>query len=132
SLFNERTKYWDVANLEKLLNCLKLKKKNPGVNLPYLYFGTWQASYAWNVENVDLYSINYIHFGTPKFWYSVPQEHNQRFKSFTSLSFAKERMVCPEFLRHKAFLASPLVLQLVGIQLNKVIHLLGKIILTYP
>ncbi|KAI8442798.1 JmjC domain, hydroxylase-domain-containing protein, partial [Phakopsora pachyrhizi] len=132
SLFDERTEHWNVANLDNLLNRLKLKKKIPGVNSPYLYFGTWRATYAWHVEDADLYSINYIHFGAPKFWYSVPQEHNQRFESFMSSSFAKERMVCPEFLRHKAFLASPSVLQSVGIQLNKVIHLPGEIILTYP
>lgn len=44
SLFDERTKHWNVANLDNLLNRLKLKKKIPGVNTPYLYFGAWRAS----------------------------------------------------------------------------------------
>ncbi|KAA1137843.1 hypothetical protein PGTUg99_024725 [Puccinia graminis f. sp. tritici] len=132
SLFDERTKDWNVANLDNLLTRLKLKKKIPGVNTPYLYFGTWRATFAWHVEDADLYSINYIHFGAPKFWYSIPQEHNPRFKSFMSSSFAKERRTCSQFLRHKAFLASPSVLSSVGVQLNKVVHLPGEIILTYP
>jgi len=132
SLFDERTKDWNVANLDNLLNRLKLKKKIPGVNTPYLYFGTWRATFAWHVEDADLYSINYIHFGAPKFWYSIPQEHNPRFENFMSSSFAKERRTCSQFLRHKAFLASPSVLQSVGVQLNKVVHLPGEIILTYP
>ncbi|KAH9440902.1 hypothetical protein Pst134EB_029554 [Puccinia striiformis f. sp. tritici] len=132
SLFDERTKDWNVANLDNLLNRLKLRKKIPGVNTPYLYFGTWRATFAWHVEDADLYSINYIHFGAPKFWYSIPQEHNPKFESFMSSSFAKERRTCSQFLRHKAFLASPAVLQDVGVQLNKVVHLPGEIILTYP
>ncbi|KAG0145123.1 hypothetical protein CROQUDRAFT_587328 [Cronartium quercuum f. sp. fusiforme G11] len=132
SLFDERTKHWNVANLDNLLNRLKLKKKIPGVNTPYLYFGAWRATFAWHVEDADLYSINYIHFGAPKYWYSIPQEHNERFESFMASSFAKERFACPQFLRHKAFLASPAVLASCGIQLNRVVHLPGEIIITYP
>lgn len=90
------------------------------------------STFAWHVEDADLYSINYIHFGAPKFWYSIPQEHNDRFESFMASSFAKERFGCPQFLRHKAFLASPSVLSSCGIQLNRVVHLPGEIIITYP
>jgi hypothetical protein len=86
-----------VANLEDLLTRLGRHHRIPGVNTPYLYFGMWRATcehlphsrpsvrrrifaVAWHVEDADLYSINYIHFGAPKFWYSVPQEQAERFE----------------------------------------------------
>ena len=75
SLFTEDTSSWNVAHLPSALSRL-LPTSNqglPGVNTPYLYFGMWRATFAWHVEDMDLFSINYIHFGAPKFWYAIPQ-----------------------------------------------------------
>jgi hypothetical protein len=75
SLFTDETTSWNVAHLPSTLTRLlpSSDKGLPGVNTPYLYFGMWRATFAWHVEDMDLFSINYIHFGAPKFWYSVPQ-----------------------------------------------------------
>jgi hypothetical protein len=75
SLFTDETTSWNVAHLPSLLNRLLPSSSNglPGVNTPYLYFGMWRATFAWHVEDMDLFSINYIHFGAGKFWYAVPQ-----------------------------------------------------------
>ena len=78
SLFDESTTSWNVAKLENLLDVLG--QAVPGVNTAYLYLGMWKASFAWHLEDVDLYSINYIHFGAPKQWYSISQEDARRFE----------------------------------------------------
>ena len=72
SLFDDSTKSWNVARLDNLLDCLG--QKLPGVNTAYLYLGMWKSTFAWHLEDVDLYSINFIHFGAPKQWYSISQE----------------------------------------------------------
>ena len=79
SLFDDSTKEWNVAKLENLLDVLG--QKVPGVNTAYLYLGMWKASFAWHLEDVDLYSINYIHFGAPKQWYSISQADARKFEA---------------------------------------------------
>ncbi len=88
-----------MAHLPNILD--RAKRKIDGVNTPYLYFGMWAAAFAWHVEDVgvacgnetsclrssrplqmDLFSINYIHFGSPKHWYAIPNKKAERFEGF--------------------------------------------------
>jgi hypothetical protein len=78
SLFDESTTSWNVAKLENLLDCLG--KKLPGVNTAYLYLGMWKSTFSWHLEDMDLYSINYIHFGAPKQWYSISSSDKPKFE----------------------------------------------------
>ncbi|SCV67365.1 BQ2448_6011 [Microbotryum intermedium] len=133
SIFSDQTQAWNVAHLGDLLPKLAPKScQIPGVVSPYLYFGMWRATFAWHVEDADLYSINYIHFGAPKFWYSVPQEQSERFERVMEGYFQQDRTKCSQFLRHKSFLASPRVLAGSNITLNRCMQLPGEFILTYP
>ena len=93
TLFGDTDTCWNVGHLPSALSRLlpSSDKGLPGVNTPYLYFGMWRATFAWHVEDMDLFSINYIHFGAPKFWYAVPQGRasalEQTFKSSRLSSF---------------------------------------------
>ena len=54
-------------------SCLRLMSIDiPGVTSPMLYVGMLFATFAWHVEDHNLYSINYQHFGAAKTWYGVP------------------------------------------------------------
>ena len=51
-----------------------------GVTTPYLYVGVWRSMFGWHKEDLDLYSINYLHTGAPKFWYTIDLDQNEQFE----------------------------------------------------
>lgn len=149
SLFGDTTRSWNVAKLENLLDVLG--QKVPGVNTTYLYLGMWKATFAWHLEDVDLYSINYIHFGAPKQWYSISQEDARRFEAAmrSKCCNCKEHIHhadncwtdvwptdaknCDQFLRHKTYLISPQLLQSqYNIKVNRLVHYEGEFVITFP
>jgi hypothetical protein len=131
SLFDDSTTSWNVAKLENLLDVLGTKV--PGVNTAYLYMGMWKATFAWHLEDVDLYSINYIHFGAPKQWYSISQEDARKFERAMKQVWPLDAKNCDQFLRHKTYLISPDVLQKqYGVKVNKLVHYEGEFVITYP
>lgn len=131
SLFDDRTTSWNVAKLENLLDVLGTKV--PGVNTAYLYLGMWKATFAWHLEDVDLYSINYIHFGAPKQWYSISQEDARRFEAAMKTIWPRDAKNCSQFLRHKTYLISPAQLEKqFNIKVNRLVHYEGEFVITYP
>ncbi|CAI5702739.1 unnamed protein product [Peronospora effusa] len=71
SLFGETdTTSWNLNGLNTILRKIDL----PGITQAMLYFGMWRAMFAFHTEDMDLYSINYVHTGKPKFWYGVPPD----------------------------------------------------------
>jgi hypothetical protein len=44
----------------------------PGVTSPMIYIGMLFSWFAWHVEDHELHSLNFIHTGSSKTWYSVP------------------------------------------------------------
>lgn len=130
SVFDSKVKSWNVAHLPNLLDLMD--ETLPGVNDAYLYAGLWKASFSWHLEDQDLYSINYLHFGAPKQWYSIPQADSSKFFSLMKDIFEEHYKNCHEFLRHKTFIASPEFLKKNGIRCNSVVHNQGEFVITYP
>ncbi|KAL9012560.1 MAG: hypothetical protein Q9173_002683 [Seirophora scorigena] len=131
SLFDDSTTEWNVAKLENLLDVLG--QAVPGVNTAYLYLGMWKASFAWHLEDVDLYSINYIHFGAPKQWYSISQEDARRFEAAMRTVWPTDAKNCDQFLRHKTYLISPQLLQSqFNIRVNRLVHHEKEFVITFP
>ena len=131
TLFDDETDMWNLNKLPNLLDVLGTKI--PGVNTAYLYLGMWKATFAWHLEDVDLYSINYLHFGAPKQWYSISQADAPRFEKAMKNIWPADAKSCGQFLRHKGYLISPQHLQShYGIKVNKCLSYPGEFVVTYP
>uniref|UniRef100_A0A665VQR3 [histone H3]-trimethyl-L-lysine(9) demethylase n=1 Tax=Echeneis naucrates TaxID=173247 RepID=A0A665VQR3_ECHNA len=80
SIYDEDVQEWNIGHLNTLLDMVEQECGIviEGVNTPYLYFGMWKTTFAWHTEDMDLYSINYLHFGQSKSWYAIPPEHGKR------------------------------------------------------
>ncbi|NXF18248.1 KDM4C demethylase, partial [Rhodinocichla rosea] len=79
---------------------------------------------------MDLYSINYLHFGEPK--YAIPPEHGKRLERLAQGFFPSSSQGCDAFLRHKMTLISPSILKKYGIPFDKVTQEAGEFIITFP
>lgn len=94
----------------------------PGVTQPYLYVGVWRSLFGWHKEDVDLYSINYLHYGRPKFWYSIDLDSSEKFEKLSNKFFKDLYKDCSEFLRHKTTLIEPRILLQHGINMHKLVQ----------
>ncbi|KAK0505159.1 JmjC domain, hydroxylase-domain-containing protein [Armillaria luteobubalina] len=131
TLFTDETQDWNIGHLESALTRLSPSSSQglPGVNAPYLYCIMWCTSFAWHIEDMDLFSMN----ASPKFWYAIPQGRVGTFKQtmrsvFHSLSATSP---IPHFLRHKPYLASVTLLAQSSCRPNHCVQHAGEIFITY-
>ncbi|XP_029604702.1 lysine-specific demethylase 4C-like isoform X7 [Salmo trutta] len=134
SLYDEGIEEWNIGHLNSILDVIEedCGVSIQGVNTPYLYFGMWKTSFSWHTEDMDLYSINYLHFGEPKSWYAIPPEHGKRLERLATGFFPNGFKGCEAFLRHKMTLISPSILKKYSIPFDKITQEAGEFMITFP
>ncbi|XP_021488615.1 lysine-specific demethylase 4B isoform X1 [Meriones unguiculatus] len=134
SLYDDDVAQWNIGNLRTILDMVERECGTiiEGVNTPYLYFGMWKTTFAWHTEDMDLYSINYLHFGEPKSWYAIPPEHGKRLERLAIGFFPGSSQGCDAFLRHKMTLISPIILKKYGIPFSRITQEAGEFMITFP
>ncbi|XP_061097279.1 lysine-specific demethylase 4A isoform X2 [Conger conger] len=134
TLYDPDVTEWNIGRLNTILDTVECDSGIviEGVNTPYLYFGMWKTTFAWHTEDMDLYSINYLHFGEPKSWYCVPPEHGKRLERLAKGFFSGSSQNCEAFLRHKMTLISPSILRKYGIPFEKITQEAGEFMVTFP
>ncbi|TKS68042.1 Lysine-specific demethylase 4C [Collichthys lucidus] len=148
SLYDEDVDEWNIGHLNSVLDVIEedCGVSIQGVNTPYLYFGMWKTTFSWHTEDMDLYSINYLHFGEPKSWYAIPPEHGKRLERLATgkriihvllcvlrlNAGGRSFKGCEAFLRHKMTLISPSILKKYGIPFDKITQEAGEFMITFP
>ncbi|XP_076150799.1 lysine-specific demethylase 4C isoform X3 [Alosa pseudoharengus] len=134
TLYDEDVGEWNIGHLNTILDVIEedCGVAIQGVNTPYLYFGMWKTSFSWHTEDMDLYSINYLHFGEPKSWYAIPPEHGKRLERLATGFFPNSFKGCEAFLRHKMTLISPSILKKYSIPFDKITQEAGEFMITFP
>jgi hypothetical protein len=68
-----------------------------GITTPQVCHGALFSTSCWGVEDLYLLSLNFLHIGAPKTWYTVPAKHADSFekavqdKARPSAAFASRR-----------------------------------------
>lgn len=100
TLFDKRLPFgW---NLRSLSGCLLHERDCPtipGVTSPMCYIGMYRSFFSWHTEDLDLFSINYLHWGAPKRWYCIPPSNRKKFEDAMRAQFPELYKYVP-FLRH--------------------------------
>ena len=122
---------WNLNALDSVL-ALGLPPGLGGITSPMLYFGQWRALFAWHTEDMDLNSVNYLHFGAPKIWYAVAPQDAPRLEALAKTSFGEESNKCSEFMRHKNILISPKQLTKAGIPYARAVQFPREFMITFP
>lgn len=122
TLFSEESSVWNLNNLRSILDYIPNDYgiNIKGVNTSYVYFGMFKSSFAWHTEDMNLYAVNYLHWGAPKTWYSIPPSNGRKFEELAMQLFPSSYRVCSSFLRHKTTLLRPDILEQYGILFNRV------------
>jgi jumonji domain-containing protein 2 len=125
---------FNIAKLDSLLKHLNEDTGQVyfGVNSPYLYFGMWKATFSWHVEDMDLYAINFLHYGKPKTWYCVPPKYGHLLEGACRQMFPNVSKLCSNFMRHKTCLVEPKVLEEYGVPYQKIVQEERDIIVVFP
>ncbi|EFN59438.1 hypothetical protein CHLNCDRAFT_137990 [Chlorella variabilis] len=113
SLFDSRVAWgWNLRHLGCMLQDGEYEVPDiPGVTSPMTYFGMWKSFFGWHKEDIDLYSVNYLHFGAPKVWYCVSPRDNPKFDAMAQALYPDLHRACHGFMRHKDILISPRMLR---------------------
>eukprot|EP01016_Furgasonia_blochmanni_P001084 TRINITY_DN10392_c0_g2_i1.p1 TRINITY_DN10392_c0_g2~~TRINITY_DN10392_c0_g2_i1.p1 ORF type:complete len:548 (-),score=46.11 TRINITY_DN10392_c0_g2_i1:232-1875(-) len=129
--------YYNLNNVYRAPNSLFqfLNKKTDemsGVSTPWVYCGMLFASFCWHVEDMYMYSFNYMHRGATKTWYLVPEEAKEEFdrvfKDYHSQLFQKN----PGLLTEITLMLHPLELIKHKIPVYRIRQNPGDFVITLP
>jgi len=126
---DERIHQFNLNNLiyakDSLFQIIQKRDENiSGITSPWVYAGMMFASFCWHVEDLYMYSVNYMHQGAAKTWffktifgslkflfrYCVPESHKEAFENVIKEKYCELFIDRPELLYHIILTMNPLEL----------------------
>ncbi|XP_022990199.1 probable lysine-specific demethylase ELF6 [Cucurbita maxima] len=107
----------------------------PGVTSPMVYIGMLFSWFAWHVEDHELHSMNFLHVGSPKTWYSIPGDHAFAFEEVVrtqAYGGSVDHLAALTLLGEKTSLLSPKTVIASGIPCCRLIQNPGEFVVTFP
>ncbi|XP_027915357.1 lysine-specific demethylase rbr-2 isoform X3 [Vigna unguiculata] len=128
------TNPWNLNNLPKLKgSMLRAVHHNiTGVMVPWLYIGMLFSSFCWHFEDHCFYSMNYLHWGEAKCWYSVPGSQSSAFEKVMRSSLPDLFDAQPDLLFQLVTMLNPSVLQENGVPVYSILQEPGNFVITFP
>lgn len=128
------TSPWNLNNLPKLPGSMlrKVHDNIAGVMVPWLYVGMLFSSFCWHFEDHCFYSMNYLHWGEPKCWYSVPGGEAHAFEQVMRKTLPDLFDAQPDLLFQLVTMLNPSVLQENGVPVYGVVQEPGNFVVTFP
>lgn len=103
-----------------------------GITSPWVYSGMLFATFCWHVEDLSMYSLNYMHLGAAKTWYIVPPDHKEAFDKVIKGQYQKLFDKSPGILYNITLAMNPLELLDNKIPVFRTEQKAGEYILTFP
>lgn len=119
TLFPRDCENENLSAMTANVNIIQKHPHIPGVNTPYFYRGMGFTCFCIHVEDSNLGSINKLHEGHKKTWYTVPAAHAKTLANAVQNATPKE-IQCDLFIRHKSVLIPPSMFKKMGIPYAKV------------
>jgi histone demethylase JARID1 len=129
---------WTLANVIEQKNSLFQFIKNDeqshicGLTVPWLYFGMLFSTFCWHVEDLFLYSLNYMHQGAAKIWYGIPEDEKEKMDNYIRKKHSQLLDKDPSFIHRLVLLIDPLELIENGINVYKLVQRPGEMVVTFP
>lgn len=126
---------WNVNNLSRASKSLLRYVDDElisGVMVPWMYVGSCFSAFNWHIEDHALYSVNYIHFGSPKVWYSVPGDFSEQFEQAMQDALPDLFKASPSLLHELVTQIHPRELVKRGVPVYRVVHEPRSFIVTMP
>ncbi|KAI0080843.1 hypothetical protein K474DRAFT_1657340 [Panus rudis PR-1116 ss-1] len=125
---------WNLNNIPILPDSLLrfIKSDISGMTVPWTYVGMVFSTFCWHNEDHYTYSINYMHWGETKTWYSIPGDDAAKFEAAIRKEAPDLFEAQPDLLFQLVTLMNPKSLKEAGVDVYACNQRAGEFVITFP